>query len=81
MLGGAMMLLAGCNKTEVQPTTPDSETETNFNVETTALTQGSISVRITPVDNEEPYYFGVVTKKDFASLYKSDAETLQEAYI
>ena len=32
MLGGAMMLLAGCNKTEVQPTTPDSETETNFNV-------------------------------------------------
>lgn len=81
MLGGAMMLLAGCNKTEVQPTTPDSETEKNFNVETTALTQGSISVRITPVDNEEPYYFGVVTKKDFASLYKSDAETLQEAYI
>lgn len=81
MLGGAIMLLAGCNKTEVQPTTPDSETEKNFNVETTALTQGSISVRITPVDNEEPYYFGVVTKKDFASLYKSDAETLQEAYI
>lgn len=81
MLGGAMMLLAGCNKTEVQPTQPDSETEKNFNVETTALTQGSISVRITPVDNEEPYYFGVVTKKDFASLYKSDAETLQEAYI
>lgn len=81
MLGGAMMLLAGCNKTEVQPTPPDSETEKNFNVETTALTQGSISVRITPVDNEEPYYFGVVTKKDFASLYKSDAETLQEAYI
>ena len=81
MLGGAMMLLAGCNKTEVQPITPDSETEKNFNVETTALTQGSISVRITPVDNEEPYYFGVVTKKDFASLYKSDAETLQEAYI
>ena len=81
MLGGAMMLLAGCNKTEVQPTTPDSETETNFNVETTALTQGSISVRITPADNEEPYYFGVVTKKDFTSLYNSDAETLQEAYI
>lgn len=81
MLGGAIMLLAGCNKTEVQPTTPDTETEKNFNVETTALTQGSISVRITPVDNEEPYYFGVVTKKDFASLYKSDAETLQEAYI
>lgn len=27
MLGGAMMLLAGCNKTEVQPTPPDSETE------------------------------------------------------
>jgi hypothetical protein len=81
MLGGAMMLLTGCNKTEVQPTPPDSETEKNFNVETTALTQGSISVRITPVDNEEPYYFGVVTKKDFASLYKSDAETLQEAYI
>lgn len=81
MLGGAMMLLASCTPTEVQPTTPDTETEKNFNVETTALTQGSISVRITPVDNEEPYYFGVVTKKDFASLYKSDAETLQEAYI
>ena len=27
MLGGAMMLLAGCNKTEVQPPQPDSETE------------------------------------------------------
>lgn len=75
------VLLFGCKKGPVDPGEPNTPTETNFNVETTALTQGSISVRITPADNEEPYYFGVVSKKDFTSLYNSDAETLQEAYI
>lgn len=76
----AAMLFFGCSK---ENATPEGQTpaQTNFNVEQTALTQGSFSARITPADNEEPYYFGVVTKKDFNEKYGDDTETLQKAYI
>lgn len=78
----AAVLFLGCNK---ENTTPGGQTptqpQTKFNIEQTALTQGSFSARITPADNEEPYYFGVVSKKEFSERYGDDTEVLQEAYI
>ena len=78
----AAVLFFGCNK---ENATPGGQTptppQTKFNIEQTALTQGSFSARITPADNEAPYYFGVVTKKEFNEKYGDDTEVLQEAYI
>lgn len=44
------------------------------------MTQGSLDVRITPKDNESTYYFSLITKKDYESLYGSDNEQMTAAY-
>ncbi len=76
----AAVLFFGCKKENATPG-GQTPTQSQFYVEQTALTQGSFSARITPADNEEPYYFGVVTKKEFNEKYGGDTEVLQEAYI
>lgn len=73
----AAFIFAGCSKSS---DTPEPEPVPDFNIEQTALTQGSISVRITPKDNENTYYFSVISKKDFQSKYQESAESLEAAY-
>ena len=72
----AAAVFTGCDKNNGTPETP----ETSFTIEQKALTQGSLDVRITPKDNESTYYFSVITKKDYNSLYSSDNEQMTAAY-
>ena len=76
----AAALMTGCAKEE-GPDSPAPEQETAFAVQQTQLTQGSFSARIIPEDNEAPYYFGVVTKKEFDETYSGKGEDLQAAYL
>ena len=76
----AAALMTGCAKEE-GPDSPAPEQETAFAVQQTQLTQGSFSARIIPEDNEAPYYFGVVTKKQFDETYSGKGEDLQTAYL
>lgn len=76
----AAALMTGCAKEE-GPDSPAPEQETAFAVQQTQLTQGSFSARIIPGDNEAPYYFGVVTKKEFDETYSGKGEDLQTAYL
>ena len=73
----AALAFAGCNKSNDTPNVPESK---DFTIEQKALTQGSIDVRITPKDNEETYYFNVITKKDFKTNYQESTEALAAAY-
>lgn len=65
----AALVFTGCDKSNDSPE-PEPVPVPDFTVEQTALTQGSFSVRITPKDNENTYYFSVLTKKDYQSKYK-----------
>lgn len=76
----AAMLMTSCAK-ENGADSPAPEQETVFTVQQTQLTQGSFSARIIPQDNENPYYFGVVSKKEFDELYNGNGEDLQSAYL
>lgn len=76
----AAALMTGCAKEE-GPDSPAPEQETAFAVQQTQLTQGSFSARIIPEDNEAPYYFGVVTKKEFDGTYSGKGEDFQTAYL
>lgn len=73
----AAFIFAGCSKSN---DTPEPEPVPDFNIEQTALTQGSISVRVTPKDNENTYYFSVISMKDYQSKYQESPESLKEAY-
>lgn len=75
----AALVFTGCDKSNDSPE-PEPVPVPDFTVEQTALTQGSFSVRITPKDNENTYYFSVLTKKDYQSKYKETPETLEAAY-
>lgn len=74
----ATFILAGCQKNNGND---NPETNSDFTVEQTSLTQGSLDVRITPKDNENTYYFSVITKKDYQTNYESDPEKLAAAYL
>ena len=78
ILLASAFVLAACEK---KSETPNPEVETpDFSVEQKVLTQGSLDVKVTPKDNENTYYFSVITKKEWESTYKEDANALIEAY-
>ena len=75
VLGGAV-LLSGCNK---EPKGGDEEVKTDFTFEALELTQGSFSVKISPVAKDQTYYFGIISKADYAQF--ASPEELQAADI
>ncbi len=73
----AALVLASCEKNNGND---NPEVSSDFTVEQTLLTQGSLDVKITPKDNENTYYFSVITKKDYTARYEGDPEKLAAAY-
>ncbi len=75
-LATTLGILAGCKKSNETPA-PELD---SFTIEQTDLTQGSFGVKVTPRDNESTYYFNLITKSSFKSLYGEDSEKLTQAY-
>ncbi len=73
----SLSVIAGCSKSSEKTPTPDQK---DFTIEQTDLTQGSFGVKITPRDNEATYYFNLITKAEFNSLYSNDSDKLTQAY-
>lgn len=73
---GGLVLLSGCNK---EPKGGDEEVKTDFTFEALELTQGSFSVKISPVAKDQTYYFGIISKADYAQF--ASPEELQAADV
>ena len=76
----AALFVTACDKKNGGTDTPPEPANSDFTIEQTALTQGSLDVKITPKDNEGTYYFSVITKKEWQTNYQSDTEALAAAY-
>lgn len=76
----AALFVTACDKNNGGTDTPPEPANSDFTIEQTALTQGSLDVKITPKDNEGTYYFSVITKKEWQTNYQSDTEALAAAY-
>lgn len=76
----AALFVTACDKNNGGTDTPPEPANSDFTIEQTALTQGSLDVKITPKDNEGTYYFSVITKKEWQTNYQSDTEVLAAAY-
>lgn len=76
-LTAGVVLFSGCNKNELEGKDEQPGANPDFSFETLELTQGSFGVKITPVAKEQTYYFGIVSKADYAQF--SSPEELQEA--
>lgn len=72
----AALFVTACDKNNGETDTPPEPANSDFTIEQTALTQGSLDVKITPKDNEGTYYFSVITKKEWQTNYQSDTEAL-----
>lgn len=76
-----VLSLSGCKKVEVN-NDPDPEPQGEyFTIETTELTQGSLTVSIVPKDTESSYYFGLLEESDYISTYNSDPKSLVDANL
>lgn len=76
----AALFVTACDKNNGGTDTPPEPVNSDFTIEQTALTQGSLDVKITPKDNEGTYYFSVISKKEWQAKYQSDTEVLAAAY-
>lgn len=76
----AALFVTACDKKNGGTDTPPEPVNSDFTIEQTALTQGSLDVKITPKDNEGTYYFSVISKKEWQANYQSDTEVLTAAY-
>lgn len=76
----AALFVTACDKKNGGTDTPPEPANSDFTIEQTALTQGSLDVKITPKDNEGTYYFSVITKKEWQTNYQSDTDVLTAAY-
>lgn len=76
----AALFVTACDKNNGGTDTPPEPANSDFTIEQTALTQGSLDVKITPKDNEGTYYFSVISKKEWQTNYQSDKEVLTAAY-
>ena len=76
----AALFVTACDKKNGGTDTPPEPVNSDFTIEQTALTQGSLDVKITPKDNEGTYYFSVISKKEWQAKYQSDTEVLAAAY-
>ncbi len=76
----AALFVTACDKKNGGTDTPPAPVNSDFTIEQTALTQGSLDVKITPKDNEGTYYFSVISKKEWQTNYQSDTEVLTAAY-
>ena len=76
----AALFVTACDKNNGGTDTPPEPANSDFTIEQTALTQGSLDVKITPKDNEGTYYFSVISKKEWQTNYQSDTEALAAAY-
>lgn len=76
----AALFVTACDKKNGGTDTPPEPVNSDFTIEQTALTQGSLDVKITPKDNEGTYYFSVISKKEWQAKYQSDTEVLTAAY-
>ena len=76
----AALFVTACDKKNSGTDTPPAPVNSDFTIEQTALTQGSLDVKITPKDNEGTYYFSVISKKEWQANYQSDTEVLTAAY-
>ena len=70
----AALFVTACDKNNGGTDTPPEPVNSDFTIEQTALTQGSLDVKITPKDNEGTYYFSVISKKEWQTNYQSDPQ-------